>query len=603
MFKFLRSKAKIFYWVIAVSFIAFIFLAWGMDYSGSQSGRSSSGSAVGSVNGVTISGVAWSRTYQQTVSQFRQQAADRTLTANQVAEASERAWDQLVRSVIVDQEIERLGITVTDDEILDTFRNTPPPELLAGYLDENGQPDLARYYADLQNPARDWSLAEQYIRATLPQRKLQQMITAGAVISDAEVREAYLRQTGRAVAEWIGVLYADLDSDYEPPDSEITEYYETHLGKYHREEQAQASIVSWPKEPSTIDYDEVRRDLEEVRQEIASGERTFADSAELYSQDGTAEQGGDLGTFDQRRMVKPFTDVAFSLPVGELSEPVKTRFGYHLIEVLERFTDDTGEVEKVHARHILFRVDPSSETLGDIYALANEFRERVSADTFVETAKAESLQVNDPPPFVKGRDIPGLPLSVAGSNYTFRAEDGEISSVLENSNSFYLVRAAGVTPAGPAPLERVRSQVSLELKRTHNRELAAAQLSPAVGKVQLGQSLAEVASELGLAHAVTDTLTVASNVADVGYGTAFNEVALSSPVGELVPEVATLRGLYAVRPIWQQPVSEDDFEARRAGIRASLLARKQNTLLDGWFTTKLAAADIVDLRDEARQGS
>jgi len=175
--------------------------------------------------------------------------------------------------------------------------------------------------------------------------------------------------------------------------------------------------------------------------------------------------------------------------------------------------------------------------------------------------------------------------------------------VLENSDSFYLVLAGGVTPAGPAPLESVRSQISVELKREHNRELAAAQLSPAVGKVQLGQSMVEVAAELGLTHAITDTFTVTSNVADVGYGTAFNEVALSAPVGQLLPEVATLRGIYAVRPIWQQPIAEDDFEARRDGIHASLLARKQNALLNGWFETKLAAADIVDLRDEARQGT
>jgi peptidyl-prolyl cis-trans isomerase D len=603
MFKFLRSKAKIFYWVIAASFIAFIFLAWGMDFRGNQSRGRGGGSTVGKVNGVEIPASAWSRAYQQTVAQLRQQTPDRTLTANQIAEASDRAWDQLVRGIIVDQEIERLGITATDEEVLDTFRNNPPPELLAGYVDESGQPDLARYYADLQNPARDWSRAEQYIRATLPQRKLQQLITAGAVVSDAEVHEAYVRQTGRAVAEWIGVLYADLGSEYEPTDDAIEAYYQANLGKYHREEQAHAYVVSWPKEPSPLDYDEVRRDLEEVRDEIVTGERTFAEAAELYSQDGTAESGGDLGTFDRRRMVPAFSDAAFSLPVGQVSEPVKTQFGYHLIEVLEHVVDESGELEKVRARHILFRVDPSSETLGEIYERAVAFRERVTADVFVETAKAESLQVYDPPPFFRGRDIPGLKLSVSGSNYAFRAEAGEIGPVLENDDAFYLVLADGTTPAGPAPLEQVRSQVVVELKREHDRGLAEAKLSPAVGKAQLGQSLASVAAEYDLAHGVTDTLTAASNVADVGYGTAFNEVALAAPVGTLVPEVATLRGLYAVQPLWQQQFSAEDFSARSDAIRASLLARKQNSLLDDWFAQKLAAAEIVDLRDEARQGT
>jgi hypothetical protein len=505
--------------------------------------------------------------------------------------------------VIVDQEIKQRKITVTEEEILDTFRNNPPPELLAGYVDESGQPDMARYYADLQNPARDWSGAEQYIRATLPQRKLQQMLTTGAVVTETEVREAYLRQNGRAVAEWIGVLYADLESDYEPTETEIAAYYESNPGKYHREEQANAQVITWEKKPSDQDYEEVRRDLADVREEILSGERTFAEAAELYSQDGTAAQGGDLGIFDRRRMVEPFTEAAFSLPVGEVSEPVKTQFGYHLIEVLERIEDDAGEIEKVHARHILFRVDPSPDTLSDIYADVSEFRDRVTSETFGATAAAESLQIHEPASFAKGRDIPGVPLSVAGSNFAFRATEGEISPVFENREHFYVVRAGARVPAGPAPLDAVSSQITLELKRSHNRELAAAELAPAVGKVQMGQEMADVAAELGLSHAVTDTFGATSNVPDVGYGTAFNEVALSAPVGELVPEVATLRGLYALRPIWQKPFDEADFLDRRDVIRASLLSRKQSALLEAWFEEQLAAAEIVDRRDEVRRGA
>ena len=604
MFKLLRSKAKIFYWVIAASFILFIFLAWGMDLRGSGGRQRSTSDSVGSVNGTEISAAYWSRAYQQTVRQLRQQAPDRTLNADQAAHASERTWDQVVRSVLIEQEIQRLGLTVSEDEILETFRNNPPPELLAGYLDENGQPDLARYFADLQNPERDWRSAEQYIRSILPQRKLQEILTAGAMVTDIEVEEAYLRQTRKVVAEYIGVLYSDLENDYEPSDEEIQEYYQQHLGVYKQGAKARVQAVTWRKEASEADNEEVRQDLGEVRMEIIGGERDFASAASIYSQDeGSAERGGDLGTFDRNRMVAAFTEVAFSLPVGEISEPVKTQFGYHLIEVLEQFTDDEGELEKVHARHILFKVDPGENTMTSLYDAARDFREQAAAGEFGPRAEEQGLEIVSSEPFEKGRTIPGLPLSASGSYWSFEAEVGDLSPVFENKDAFYVLSLTEMIPPTPSPVEDVRSRIVIDLKRENDRRLAAEKLSPAVGKMQMGLSMVEAAEEYGLHHATTDTITATSNVTDVGYGTAFNLAALGSEVGELTSEVGTLRGLYALRPVWKSDFDEAEFALQRDIIYANLLRAKQNQLLEAWFQQKMAEADIVDDRGRRRENA
>ena len=108
--------------------------------------------------------------------------------------------------------------------------------------------------------------------------------------------------------------------------------------------------------------------------------------------------------------------------------------------------------------------------------------------------------------------------------------------------------------------------------------------------------MAEVAGDAELLHAVTDTFTVNGNVPDVGYGTEFNKLAINGTVGTLIPEVETIRGLYALIPLWISPFDEADFMDRRAGIQAALLSRAQNKIVEEWYNARLEAAEIEDFR-------
>ena len=242
MFKLLRSKAKIFYWVIAGSFVLFLGLG-GLTSRGCQAPGSKSyePGVIGSVNGKALSAQQYDQLVRNQTNYMRQQVPSGELNANQYATARARAWDQLVRQAIAEQAIARRHIKVTDQEVLDTFKNNPPPQLLQAYRDSTGRIDLQRYYADLSNPDADWSRTEQYVRDTyLPEQKLIQEITAGVAVSDSAVHAEYVRQTGRAVAEYMGLSFADLKDDYKPSDDEILAWYTAHPDDYQRPARARA---------------------------------------------------------------------------------------------------------------------------------------------------------------------------------------------------------------------------------------------------------------------------------------------------------------------------------------------------------------------------
>jgi len=600
MFKFLRSNAKFFYWVIAATFIAFIFVAWGMDVAGSR-GMHQGASSVGAVNGVEISGFAYDRAVREMQASMRANAPDQPITANQAAIAQEQAWEQLVRERLMLEEIERLGLGVTDEEILQIFRESPPPEILQAFVGEDGMPDMQEYYAALGNPASgiDWRQVEQYVRQSVPRQKLAQILTAGVTVSEGAVRDLYLGQNGRVVAEYMGLALNDLATDYEPSDEEIEAYYQRNAGQYWQAERGKAKIAAWEVTASEADDREALDLAREIKRSLEDGDQTFANAAAIYSEDATASSGGDLGTFDRNRMVAPFTEAAFALPVGTISEPVRTDFGFHLIEVLEQEEED-GEVARVHARHILLKVEPSAETRDELFERVSEFRAAVKPGTFLTLAGDDpECEILNPRPFLEGRDIPGLAQSTAGGRFVFRAEAGQISPVLSTDRHVYVVLADGIEPAGPRPLEEVRGQVSLALKRERQREEAISRLSPAVGRVQMGEPMADVASELGLVHAVTDTISANANVPDVGYATPFNTVALHAAEGELVPEVVTGRGVFALKVLWKSPLDEEEWSARRDQLRDLLLRQKQNQALEAWFEARKEAARIEDWRDEA----
>ena len=152
-----------------------------------------------------------------------------------------------------------------------------------------------------------------------------------------------------------GTLYRDMTANLKIDDADLRKYYDSHKGEYENAK-ARHILIRFKGSPvpkgdkPELTEEEALAKAKALRVRLVAGE-DFATIAKAESEDtGSGKNGGDLGSFTHGHMVKPFEDAAFSLPVGQVSEPVKTQFGYHLILVEKRdaktFDEVRPEIEK-----------------------------------------------------------------------------------------------------------------------------------------------------------------------------------------------------------------------------------------------------------------
>jgi peptidyl-prolyl cis-trans isomerase D len=439
------------------------------------------------------------------------------------------------------------------------------------------------------------------MRQSLPLQKLMQLVQGQALVGETEIREAFAEETVQAVAEYIAVPFTDIElPDAEFSDEEVQAYYDAHLADYKLESRATVRMVSLAKEASEEDQAEILSILDEIREEIVDGTTTFANAAQTYSEDTSAAEGGDLGFFDRNRMVEEFTEVAFALPVGEVSDPVKTTFGYHLIQVTDEKLDESGERAEIKASHLLLKLHASQTTIEASRERFYDFFENAQT-VGLETAAAaspDSLEVVTTEPFQEGMNIPGLANSLPASTFAFGNEPMSISPVFETSTHFYVVEVADRLPAGHRPLEDVRGIIEGALQREQRGDLATERLQSAWEQVEAGQSFEDAAAAAELTYAVTDTFTLRQNIPEIGFATAFARAALELEPGESLKSIRTQRGVYAVRLLHKTEFDEQEFQTRRSQIAQSLLFDRQRQVLEEWMKEREEEAVIVDRRAE-----
>jgi peptidyl-prolyl cis-trans isomerase D len=599
----LREKTKIIMIVVALAFVGLMVFEWGMDISG-QSAAVQTGE-LGRVNGEPIPYAAYSAVYQQLYEQARQQQGGE-ISAEQTRQLEEAAFNQVVNEILINQEIERRGIRATDAEIRLAAQWSPHPELMREEIFQtNGQFDIAKWQQFLSSPAANDQLLlqlEQYYRGAIPREKLMRQVMSGLYVSDAELWRLWQDENETATVQFVPLVLSTLvPGEVQVTAAEVEQYFEQNRDKFRREATARFNIAALPKAATAADSAAALQKAQRLRQEIAGG-ADFAAVARRESADpGSKERGGELGTFGRGQMVPAFEEAAFSLPVGEVSEPILTPFGYHLIQVQERNGD------QVRARHILVPTEPADEALDALYARADSLEELAGKVGLQRAARAtraavrRGVTVNEGQPFVPG--IGSVLEAVEWAREEAAAEDGEtVSPLFETQDAFYVVEREAFTPAGPLSLQEatpeIRRQLIVEKKRAQARQIGQQIVAEARGGKK---TLEQAARERGLTVESYGPFTRLSPNPVFGQATAAVGAAFGTPVGKISDVVETPAGLFIVRPTARTEADRQQFDAQKEQLRMASGFQAQQQQVARFLESLRKQAEIDDRRADVLQ--
>lgn len=595
----MRGAAKFIWIFLFVAFVGGFLLA---DMSGliGMTGVTPS-TIVGEVNGEKIPYLTWENLTRQLVQQQEQQSG-RAVTQDERLQAEQAAFDQLVSDILLQQEYERRRIRVTDQEIIQAAQFSPPPQFMqAPELQTDGQFDPAKYQRFLTSPAaRQQGLLKQledYYRTELPRTKLFAQVAAETWVSDDVLWQAYKDE--RDTAEVSFVALRPTAAQVEAAEVSVAEarrYYQQYEDRWERPGRAVVSVVSISRTPTAADTAATVARLRALRAEISSGQTSFEDVAKRESQDSvSAVDGGSLGRGVRGRFVAPFENAAFALRVGQISEPVKTDFGWHLIQATEKKGDTLA------VRHILLRVaqGDSAATVTDRAAdsLARIAAANSDPKKFDEAAQTLSLLVTQVP-LVEGQTAAYAGRGVRGiSGFAFSGTRvGEISDLIDDEDGYYLVRLDSLTEGGKQPFEAVQEDILRALKERKAVDGLVAQGEALLADART-TSLSAAATKAGLQMETTAPFNRRTFVPGLG----FNNQAIGAAFGVAVGTpilVRTMDAVIVLQTNRRSTVDRADFELIKTILRQRELPAAREARIRSYLEELRRNADVVDKRRE-----
>lgn len=598
MLRQMRERTKFVMLVVALAFVGLMVFEWGMDMSGRSSPVATGD--VGSVNGVSISYQEWTRAYRNLSDQARQEKGG-ALTDRERDMVEEQTWSQLVNQILIEQELRRRGIQVTDEEVRMAFRSTPPPWLMDSELFQtDGEFDYEKYREFFSGPTVDPGLLQQieaYYREVLPRSRLFEQISSGIYVSDSELWQIYRDRNERVRAEYLSLDPETLvpDSAVSVTEEELRRFYREHREDFEQPERARVRLASLSRVPGSADSAAALEQAQRIRDQIVEGGADFAEMAREHSADrASGDADGDLGWFGQGEMTPAFEEAAFDLDPGEISEPVATRFGYHLIKVTER------EEERVRASHILIPIELSGESENELLGRVDRLEDlalRAGLEVAADSAgvSLQEITLAEGSNFVPGIGQFGTPLDWAFHDSTFV---GDLSPMYETAEGFFVFELVERQPEGVVSFEEARPGIRRRVLQEKKLEAARSVANELANALRAGASLQEVASDRGLELQTTGLFSRSDFVPDLGQANPAIGAAFGLETGEVAGPVEANGRLFFLKPVERQDADREAFNQQKEQVRAQLTLQRRQSALERWLAELREEADIVDQRRE-----
>jgi len=460
--------------------------------------------AVALVNEEPISVQSFQRAVQSTMDRLRAQNPGISSEIFDALNLRDQVFRQMVGSTLLVQEAKKLGLFVTDSELAAAVHKISA-------FQENGQFSPDRYRRALQAQGLTPALFEEDFRKDLVVDKLRTALIGAGKLSEAQAKDLFMvlertadldvlvcaasNETATVTPEDIAAYHAAHPEEFQEPakarvrllhitadtiakpeavsDEAVRAFYEAHGDQFREPEAVRARHILrlLPPDANATDEAAARAELTAIRARIHDA-ASFAAEAKAHSQDSSAAQGGDLGWFERGRMVPEFEQAAFSLPVGQVSDIVRTPFGLHLIFVEEKRPARQKPLEQVASdiRRQLAR-DQAAEALGDTLDLALE---RIARGEDVSAvASALGIAVQEPTPFTEASGPLGISLKPQDVKALMLLAPGTTTKApILLPDGYLLATKVEDIPARTRTVEETQEEIRQRLAQ--ERQLAAA---------------------------------------------------------------------------------------------------------------------------------
>jgi peptidyl-prolyl cis-trans isomerase D len=500
-----------------------------------------------------------------------------------------QAMRDLVNQKLMEELAERHHVVVTDEEVgarLRAFLRQFPM-----LLDANGNlKSTAELKQAFQDTGFNPAFKERAIRSELLQNKLIQqaalqvpvdelwltqenrlknekvafqqavLVVDPAMVADPgdATLEAFYKAGGerflqppRRIIQFVAVDRAAFGKDLDPDEATLKAAYQARKGD---STEFKARHILFKAEGDTQIQEATAR-AELLRGRLVKG-LDFAKTAEEQSEDPSAKgNGGDLGWFNASKMVKPFSDAAATLKPGEISQPVRTQFGIHLIKLegrREKTYEDmkAGLAQEISASRFSTR---AQERLEQIRKRANGGDLAAAAKSLGSPAQLSQPFANEP-----SAQVEGLPELSQIVDEAFRLKVGEVSKPLPFANRHLLFRVQEQLPEAVPPFKEIRAKVLAAYRVEESRRQAVARAQQALktnGLPGVGPVTDQPAAPLaGLRELIAHP--------------GIRKALLDTPVGQTTPILWTQDGkLWVARITSREPAPALTFETRRSLIQ------------------------------------
>jgi len=559
-----------------------------------------------------------------------QQLAQRMMQRQQLPDfvlpfMMQRVGQGLIQQHIELQEANRMGVTVTDDDLRAFLKTGTWGQVLF----PNGHYIGDEQYASLvsQNFGISREQFEKELKKEIQENRLRSFITAGVTVSDQQVRDAFTQQATKIKFDYAVLSADDLRKTINPTDAELQTFFKQNAARYAKaipetrkiqyiafttanlpggvpqvtDQEVQQYYTQHQKDYQVEDQVKVRHILikvdqnadakadaaarqkaEDILKQLHNG-GNFAELAKKNSDDpGSKEQGGELGFIKHGVTVPEFDKAAFALQPGQISDLVRTKFGYHIIQAEEKQTAHTRSLEEV--KPTIVSVLTRQREAQAQQAFAQQLATEAQKNGLAQTAAAHHLQVVTTDFLAQNAIIPTLADGSQMLTNAFAAKTGAAPQVVSTGDGYAVFQVQDIHAAHAPTFEEYKAHILDDFREQQLPQLLTRKTNELADKAHAENDLAKAAKEVGATIKSSDLVGRDAQVPDIGQLSTAAPALFDLKVGQISQAINSGRtGVVAKLTDRQQPTAEE-IEKNLDQTRDSILNQKREEMFAVFVT-------------------